>query len=163
MSQGMTHTTGPAKVDTKEFELPETLFVRDIENSVFQSIVLQCLAKISGISLLEGNFIDSLLGRGTLENVKGIFVEQDNRHSSVSIRAEINVCYGVSIPEKAEEIQGTVAEEITRLTGLHVSCVHVIFKSVVLVDAAKRWMDQQVASRSSDSEKVVEREYSDQF
>ena len=29
------------KVDTKEFELPETLFIRDIDNKVFQGIVLQ--------------------------------------------------------------------------------------------------------------------------
>ena len=36
------------KVDTKEFELPETVFIRDIENKVFQSIVLQCLAQIDG-------------------------------------------------------------------------------------------------------------------
>ena len=34
------------KVDMKEYELPDTVFVRDIEDSVFQGIVLQCLAKI---------------------------------------------------------------------------------------------------------------------
>jgi len=43
------------KVDTKEFEIPETVFIRDIENKVFQSIILQCLAEIEGISLIEGN------------------------------------------------------------------------------------------------------------
>ena len=46
------------KIDTKEFELPETVFVRDIDSRVFQSIALQCLAKIEGIALLEGSFID---------------------------------------------------------------------------------------------------------
>ena len=59
------------KVDTKEFEIPETVFIRDIEDKVFQSIVLQCLAQIEGISLVEGNFIDHLLGRSS-EGSKGL-------------------------------------------------------------------------------------------
>ncbi|MFT5318718.1 MAG: hypothetical protein ACI8RA_001986, partial [Chlamydiales bacterium] len=41
-------------VDTKELEVPDTVFVRDIENRVFQAIILQGLSKIEGISLLEG-------------------------------------------------------------------------------------------------------------
>jgi uncharacterized alkaline shock family protein YloU len=121
----------PTKVDIKELEVPETLFVRDIENRVFQSIVLQCLAKIQDISLTEGNFIDSIFGRAAVEGVKGIQAEQDNKNRSVRIRVEVNIAYGVSIPEKADEIQSKVAEEITRLTGLHVSCVHVVFKNLI--------------------------------
>lgn len=119
------------KVDTQEFELPETLFVRDIENRVFQGIVLQCLSRIEGISLVEGNFIDNILGRGAVEGVKGVYSEQDNKNHSVSIKIEVNICYGASIPEKAEEIQSAIADEITKLTGLHVSCVHVVFKSII--------------------------------
>lgn len=119
------------KVDTKEFELPETLFVRDIENRVFQSIVLQCLAKVKDISLVEGNFIDNIFGRSRVEGVKGIYADQDNKTHSVKIRVEVNVCYGVMIPEKADEIQEKVTEEVTRLTGLHVACVHVVFKGLV--------------------------------
>jgi len=67
------------KVDTKEFELPETLFVRDIENRVFQGIILQCLSKIDGIGLPEGNFIDNILGRKAQDNLKGITIEQDEK------------------------------------------------------------------------------------
>lgn len=119
------------KVDTKEFEFPETHFIRDIENRVFQGIVLQCLSEIKGISLIEGNFIDSLLGLGNADNVKGILAEQDNKNHSVNIKVEVNITYGVPIPEKAEEIQSKVAEEIIKLTGLHVACVHVVFKNIV--------------------------------
>jgi uncharacterized alkaline shock family protein YloU len=92
------------KVDTKEFELPETIFIRDIEDKVLQSIVLQCLAQIDGISLVEGNFIDHILGRSA-EGVKGIFAEQDDKNQSVRIKVEVNVLYGISIPEKAEKLQ----------------------------------------------------------
>ena len=83
------------KVDTKEFDLPETIFIRDIENKVFQSIILQCLAHIEGISLIEGNFIDHLFGRSS-EGVKGIYAEQDNKNQSVNVKVEVYILYGTS-------------------------------------------------------------------
>lgn len=153
------------KVDTKEFELPETLFVRDVENRVFQGIVLQCLARIDGIALVEGNFIDNILGRTALESVKGIVIEQDNKNHSVGIRIDVNICYGYSIPEKAEEIQTACAEEITNLTGLHVSSVHVVFKNVILSEQLKKSILSENAlavppvPRGSD----IEEEYNDEF
>lgn len=117
-------------IDTREIELPETVFIRDIDTRVFQAIALQCLAKIEGISLLEGNLFDSLLGRD-VERVKGIHVTQDQKKHSVEIRVEINVLYGVNIPDKAEEVQGKLVEEISKWTGLHVSSVHIIFKDLI--------------------------------
>ncbi|MES2272676.1 MAG: Asp23/Gls24 family envelope stress response protein [Chlamydiota bacterium] len=129
-------------MDAREIELPETVFIRDIETRVFQGIALQCLAKIEGIGLIEGNLFDSLLGRD-LERVKGIHVEQDQKKHSVDVRVEINVLYGISIPEKAEEIQTRLAEEISRWSGLHVGSVHVIFKDLISPDA-------HVASTSED-------------
>lgn len=118
-------------IDTKEFELPDTVFILDIESRVFQLIALECLARIEGVGLLEGNLIDSLLGRGGPEGVKGIHVEQDEKNHSVNIRMEVNIAYGVSIPDKAEEIQIKIAEDIGRLTGLRVGCVHVVFKNLI--------------------------------
>lgn len=123
------------KVDTKEFEIPETIFIRDIEDKVFQSIVLQCLSQIEGISLVEGNFIDHLLGRSS-EGLKGISAEQDEKKHSVNIKVEVNIVFGISIPQKAEEIQTKIAEEITKMTGLHVSSVHVVIKNVVSPEQA---------------------------
>ncbi len=118
-------------MDAREIQLPETVFIRDIETRVFQVICLQTLAKIEGIGLLEGNLFDSLLGR-ELERVKGIHVVQDQKKHTVEIRVEINVAYGISIPEKAEEVQSKLSEEISRWTGLHVASVHVIFKDLIL-------------------------------
>ncbi len=152
------------KVDAQEFELPETLFVRDIENKVFQGIVFQCLSKIEGISLLEGNFIDNILGRDAQETIRGIHAEQDNKHQCVSIKIEINVGFGVSMPAKAEEIQTKVAEEISRMTGLHVSMVHVIFKGIMPVNKLKKVSGifpkppERVAAASNQAD-----EYSDEF
>lgn len=118
------------QIDTKELELPETVFIRDIESKVFQSIVLQCLAQINGVETLEGNLFDSLLG-DSLDGVKGIHVDQDQKNHSVNVRVEINVSYGVCIPEKAEEIQNKILQDISRLTSLHVGAVHVVFKNLI--------------------------------
>ncbi|MBA3815321.1 MAG: Asp23/Gls24 family envelope stress response protein [Parachlamydiaceae bacterium] len=150
------------KVDTKEFELPETLYVRDIENRVFQGIVLQCLSRLDGISLVEGNFIDSILDRGAVEGVKGIYCEQDSKNQSISIKIEVNICYGYSIPKKAEEIQTLVSDEITKLTDLHVSAVHVVFKSMFLPDQLKKnfGLSEMAPNEITSS---VEEEYSDEF
>lgn len=118
------------KLDTQELEVPETTYVRDIENRVFQAIILQVLTKIKDISLLEGNLIDAILNRGNVERIKGIFVEQDAKSPTIKIKVEVNVHYGISIPVKAQEIQHKISDEVNKLTGLHVSTVHVIFKNM---------------------------------
>lgn len=151
------------KVDTKEFELPETLYVRDVENRVFQGIVLQCLAKIEGVALVEGNFIDNIFGRTPMEMFKGIRIEQDSKSHSVGIKVEVNIFYGFSIPEKAEEIQAMISEEITKLTGLHVSYVHVVFKSIVLNELQKQGMRSMETVAPVVLGSNIEEEYSDEF
>lgn len=118
-----------AKVDTNEFEVPRTVFSRDIETRVIQVIILYCLGKIEGVGVLGGGLIDTLLGR-EVERVKGIHVEQDSKNYSVKVNVEINIDYGVTIPEKAEEVQNKVVQEITSLTGLHVAAVHVVIKGL---------------------------------
>lgn len=152
------------KVDTKEFELPETLFVRDVENRVFQGIVFQCLSRIDGIALVEGNFIDNIFGRAAVDNLKGITIEQDNKNHSVGVRIEINICYGYSIPEKAEEIQTLCAEEITKLTGLHVSYVHVVFKNVISAEQMKKgFPSESITVPPVALGTNIEEEYNDEF
>lgn len=128
---------GIKKVDTKEFELPETTFIRDIDTKVFQGIVLECLAHIDGIEVAEEGFIDSIFGRSSTEINSGVQSEQDSHNQSVSIKIDVNVRYGVSIPEKAEEIQNKVVEEITKLTGLRVSSVQIVFKNLIVTDETK--------------------------
>jgi uncharacterized alkaline shock family protein YloU len=119
------------ELDTKELKFADTVFIRDIETRVFQAIVIKCLAEIEGVALLEGTLLDNLLGREGNERIKGIHVEQDQKNHSVSIKVEVNIAHGISIPEKAEEIQTKIAAEVTHLTGLHVACVHVVFKGLI--------------------------------
>ncbi len=155
--------TTKTRLDTNEFELPETIFIRDLENKVFQSIVLQCLSEIGGISLIEGNFIDHLLGRSS-EGVKGIYAEQNEKNHSVDIKIEVNILFGLSIPEKAEEIQSRTVEEITKITGIHVGSVHVVFKNVIspeYADKASQYATHQGPPTLMGSN--LGEEYSDEF
>ena len=118
------------KLDTKEFEMPKTIFSHDIETRVIQIIILQCLNKIQGVSLLEGALIDTLFGR-EVERVKGISVEQDNKSHSIKIKIEINVEYGLAIPAMTAIVQERLVEEISQLTGLHVAAVHVVVRGIL--------------------------------
>jgi len=127
--------------DSKELELPDTVFIRDIETRVFQTIALQTLASIEGVSTMEGNLIDSFLGRDGPDSVKGIHVDQDQKNHSVKLKVEVNIFYGVSLPLKAEEIQSKITEEIGKMTGLHVGCVHVVFKNLILPKEHPRQVD----------------------
>lgn len=134
------------QMDTKELQLPETTFVRDIETKVFQAMVLQCLTKIKGIALAEGNLIDYLFGRDLSERISCIDIEQDPKSHSVNIKVEVNIAYGASIPEKAEEIQLKLAKEIGRLSGLHVGLVHVVFKNLIVATPLEEQVDTEVYS-----------------
>ncbi len=133
-------------MDSREINLPDTVFIRDIDTRVFQAIAVQCLAKIEGIGFLEGNLFDSLLGR-EIERVKGIHVVQDLEKNSVEVRVEINICYGVNIPDKAEEVQEKLVAEVSRWSGLHVSSVHVIFKDLILIPEALQQVGEEALTQ----------------
>lgn len=132
------------ELDTKELMFADTVFVRDIETRVFQAIVIKCLAEIEGVALLEGTLLDNLLGREGNERIKGIHVEQDSKNHSVSIKVEVNIAHGISIPEKAEEIQTKIAAEVCQLTGLHVSVVHVVFKALIADEPLERIIEEEM-------------------
>lgn len=115
----------------QDYEYADTIFARDIDSRVFQAIAFQCLTQIEGIELVGGNLLDNLFGRESYEKIKGIYVDQDQKTHSVNLKIELNISYGVSIPEKSEEIQQKIHKEICELTGLHVGSIHVIFKNLI--------------------------------
>ena len=56
----------------------------------------------------------------------------------MAVKVEVHVRYGTPIPEKADELQAIICDEITRITGLHVATVHVIFKGIIGFDKIKK-------------------------
>ena len=156
-------TNDHSQFNIKEFNLPETTFVRDVDNKVFHGIILQSLSNIQGIGLLEGNIIDHMLGRE--EGVKGLHTEQDLKNHSLKVKIEVNIAYGVSIPEKAEEIQTHVAQELTQFTGLHVSEVHVVFKALIPQEGQQKTgpLKKNPTASTTPTEPRLGEEYSDIF
>jgi uncharacterized alkaline shock family protein YloU len=152
------HPPTETQVDPQEFDLPETTFSRDIDNKVFQGIIVQTLSRITGIGLLEGSFLNTLMGR--TDRIKGISAEQDLRSKSVKIRMEIRVGYGVSIPKKAEEIQSAVVEEITKMTGVHVSEIHVVFKEILPQETSSQSVESPIPE---EVDRGVEEEFEEEF
>lgn len=152
------------QIDTKEFELPDTVFISDIDAKVFQGIVLNALSKVEGVTLFEGNFIDNIFGRSGPEVGTGIQSEQDNANHSVSIKLELNIAYGLSIPEKTEEVQNRVVEEITRLTGLRVSSLHIVFRNIISGEQPDMKAYAEQLKKQHTPPRVIEaEEYSDDF
>ncbi len=156
------------QVDAKELDFPDTVFIRDIETRVFQAIAISCISQIESVSLIEGSVIDNLLGREGLERIKGVHVEQDTKNHSVGLKIELNVSYGISLPEKAEEIQLKIVQEIVRLTGLHVSCVHIVFKNLVPSENLEEIIDKSMKKQGPNPQKKelndeTLKEYSEEF
>jgi len=112
-------------------DLIETVCITDIDSRVFHAIVVHCLSKIKDISFIEGSLISHFLNRENADKVKGICIEQNCKNRSVNVKIEINALTGISLPEKAEEIQEELMKEITRFTGFHVGCIHVVFKNLL--------------------------------
>jgi len=137
------HKIESHQIDTREFDLPETVYSRDIENRVFQGIIVKTLSQISGIGLLEGRFFDNLVGR--IDRIKGISTQQDPTTQSLKVRIEVSIQYGISIPEKAEEIQAAVVEDLVKMTGVRVSEVHVVFKGLTSEEEQKASETQQIS------------------
>ncbi len=136
------------RVDVKELDLPETIFSRDIDNKVLQGIVVKSLSQISGIGMVEGSLFDSILGR--MDRVKGIYIEQEPKTLAVKVRVEVSILYGVSIPEKSEEIQLAITKDITKTTGLRVSEVHVVFKELMQDRGSEKNPYKNQDSKTSD-------------
>ncbi|MCF7806591.1 MAG: Asp23/Gls24 family envelope stress response protein [Simkaniaceae bacterium] len=154
------------EIDPKELNYADTVFVRDIETRVFQAITIKCLSNIEGISLLEGNLFDNLLGREGVERVKGIYVEQDSKSHSVNLKIELNIAYGISIPQKSEEIQSKLVDDIVKLTGLHVASVHIIFKNLLPEEDLENLLAEKMKDNATDEKEVSEEtlnEYSEEF
>ncbi|MBF5050473.1 Uncharacterized protein CLAVI_000078 [Candidatus Clavichlamydia salmonicola] len=153
---------GVKNLDAKELEFPETVFSRDIETRVIQVIILHCLSKIEGVGLQGGNLIDALFGR-EVERVKGIYVEQDTKNHLVKVKVEVNIIYGVAIPEKTEEIQSKIVGEISGLTGLHVAAVHVVIRGLSSprdreAQSSKKMTDEFLSSEDFPEELLIKDE-----
>lgn len=120
------HTT----ISLPEVDPSKTVCSHDIETRAIQILILNILNKVEGVCLLATNLIDTLLGREA-ERLKGIFVEQDPKTHTLKIRIEVNMHYGISIPEKVKEVHRRILQEVEEFMQLPVAHIHVVVKGLV--------------------------------
>ena len=117
------------EIEIEEQNTDEVVFVQDVENKVFQAIVVKTLMKIEGVRLLEeGSLIDDLLGREGQSRIKGVYIEQDLKSHSVAIKIEIELAYGLSLKRVAKNVQHAIVKDIKEFSGFNISSVHLVFK-----------------------------------
>jgi uncharacterized alkaline shock family protein YloU len=117
------------EIEIEEQNADEVVFVQDVENKVFQAIVVKTLMKIEGVRLLEeGSLIDDLLGREGQSRIKGVYIEQDLKSHSVAIKIELELAYGLSLKRVAKSVQHAIVKDIQEFSGFNISSVHLVFK-----------------------------------
>lgn len=120
--------------DARELQMPDTEFIRDIEDSVIQDIILYAVSSIHGIALVTSKRRSSFWRS---QDSSSIEVTQDLKNKSLGIVVYVQIAVSESIPEKSEEIQSKIVKIVTRATGLYVSSVRVVFKAVIIDDDIK--------------------------
>jgi uncharacterized alkaline shock family protein YloU len=137
-------------------EIQPTIFLTDIETKVFQAIAFQVLKEIGAVELIEGSIFDSLLGGEEGERMKGIHVECHETNPIVNIKIEVNVLFGICIPQKSLEIEQKIKEKIKELTGFHVGLIHVTFKNIIFPKSLEELIEKAESGPSYGTNKEME-------
>lgn len=100
-----------------------------IADDVVKAIAAKAAVDVEGVYKLAGGVVDEvskMLGKKRLTN--GVKVEVGEVECSIEVY--LIVKYGYKIPEVAEEVQKTVLEEVSKLSGLKVVEVNVYVQNV---------------------------------
>lgn len=121
-------------------------YIQDIEAKVFQAIAYQVLKEIVSVELSQGSLFDSFLGVEGSEKIKAIHVELEDSNPIVSFKIDLNILYGVAIPEKSEEIQIKIQTKVESLTGYKIGFIHLVFKNILFPQS----LDEMIKNANSD-------------
>ena len=95
------------------------------------SIVRQAACAVDGVTRITGsNLINNIAEFVGSRKVLDRAIQIEIRKSCVAVELSINVCYGVSLPEVAAEVQKNVTRQIEELTSLEVDQVNVIIREM---------------------------------
>ena len=104
-----------------------------ISDEVVKTLVAKAAVEVDGVYKLAGGVVDEeskMLGKKRLTN--GVKVEVGEKECSIELY--IIVEYGYRIPDVAEEVQKTVLEAVSRLSGLKVVEVNVYVQNIKIHD-----------------------------
>lgn len=95
------------------------------------TIVRQAACAVDGVTRITGsNLINNIAEFVGSRKVLDRAIQVEFRNSSVAVELSINVCYGVSLPAVAAEVQKNITRQIEELTSLEVTQVNVIIREM---------------------------------
>ena len=129
--------TQPLPQKTPEFPeavVPETENQKGlirIAPAALATIVRKAACSVNGVTRITGSsLVDNIAEFVGSKKVMDRAIQIAIRQSSVSVELSINICYGVSLPEIAANVQRTVAGQIEEMTGLEAAQVNVIIREM---------------------------------
>ncbi|MBO4647867.1 MAG: Asp23/Gls24 family envelope stress response protein [Lentisphaeria bacterium] len=102
-----------------------------LASGVISTIVRRAACSIPGVTRISGNsLVDNIAEFVGSRKVLDRAIQIEIDHSTVAVTLSINICYGVSLPKIAADVQQAVSNQIQELTGLEVSQVNVIIREM---------------------------------
>ena len=102
-----------------------------IAAGALSTIVRRAACSVEGVTRITGNsLVDNIAEFVGSKKVMDRAIQIAIQGSSVSVELSINVCYGVSLPEIAADVQQTVANQIKELTSLEAAQINVIIREM---------------------------------
>ena len=98
-----------------------------VHESVVASIIRKAVCSVEGVIRLAGNtLVDNIADFVGSKKVMDRAISIEMGDNAVTIEIRVVLAFGCSIPETARNIQETVIDEISRITGMQVPRIDVI-------------------------------------
>ena len=102
-----------------------------IAAAALATIVRRAACSVEGVTRITGSsLVDNIAEFVGSKKILGRSIQIAIQKSEVSVEVSINICYGVSLPEIASNVQRAVASQIEELTGLRSAQVNVIIREM---------------------------------
>lgn len=112
-------------VTTQEEEKVFTSEVK-IAGDVIATIAGLAATEIEGISSMQGNLTNELVGKLGMKNLtKGVTIRFEEEGTAVHVDLSVIMRYGYSIPKVCKAVQDRVKTAIENMAGLKVSGVNI--------------------------------------
>ena len=98
-----------------------------VHESVIASIIRKATCSVDGVIRLAGNtLVDNIAEFVGSRKVMDRAISIEMGDNEVSIEIQVVLAFGCRIPEVAKNIQESVIDEITRITGMRVTRINVV-------------------------------------
>lgn len=102
-----------------------------IADDVIATIAGVAATEVEGVAAMSGNITNEIVGKLGVKNLsKGVGI--DVQEDVVTVKLNLTMRYGYSIPKTSAEVQEKVKSAIENMTGLSVSCVDIRIAGVEL-------------------------------